>query len=153
MDGNFFADYKKFIVLPDDNEVSKEEYDPRDYDSYYILTLSLYDSLISSWSEAIKHEIDINKSIETVLGEFNKRQKKAYHLQLLELDDTKSYFIMALSCKTKMEDGDTDARISYFVEKMIANSFYVGQSWYKLVGDKARVERKLFRLSYREYKQ
>ncbi|PLT33424.1 hypothetical protein [Bacillus sp. V5-8f] len=150
MDGNFFADYKKFIVLPEE-EVSKEEYNPKDYASYYILTISLYDSLISSWREATKHEIDIEKSIETVLEEFNQRQKKAYHLQLLELGDTKPYFILALSCKSKFEDGETDARIFYFIDKMISNSFYVGQSWYKLIGEKGRVERKLFCYSFREY--
>lgn len=151
MNGNFFADYKSYIVVPKDQEVSKEEFDPEDYATYYILTLSLYDSLISSWSEAEKHEIEVEKSIETVLEEFNRKQKGCYHLQKLELESDKPYFVLALSCKTKIENEEATEYISYIVEKMISNPFYIGQSWYKLIGEKGRIERKLFSFSFKEY--
>ena len=49
MKENFFADYKKFIVMPiDEEQIGKEEFDPLKYASYYILTLSLFNSRISN---------------------------------------------------------------------------------------------------------
>ncbi|CAH0345355.1 hypothetical protein [Bacillus sp. CECT 9360] len=151
MNGNFFADYKNYIVLPVEQEVSKEEFDPKDYGTYYILTLSLYDSLISKWSEATKFDIDVEKSIETVLAEFNKRHKSKYHLQILELESDKSYFVLALSCKNEVENQEGMDRIPYIVEKRLSNPFYTGQCWFNLVGQRGRMSRKLFCFSFREY--
>lgn len=50
MNENFFADYKKFIVVPEDEtKVGKEEYDPKKYAAHYILTLSIFNSRIANW--------------------------------------------------------------------------------------------------------
>jgi hypothetical protein len=61
-------------------EQKEKEFNPQDYATHYILTLSLYNSRISNWEEAIKYEVDIEKSIEKVLEEFNHTQKGVYHL-------------------------------------------------------------------------
>jgi hypothetical protein len=148
---NYFADYKKYIVLPLEKEVTKEEFDPADYGTFYILTLSLNDSLIENWNEADKFEIETVKSIETVLEEFNRKQKGTYYLQFLELEADKPYFVLALACKAKVDSQEANERVSYIVEKIISNAFYIGQGWYKFIGQKGRIERKLFCFSFREY--
>ncbi|MBA9024724.1 hypothetical protein [Peribacillus huizhouensis] len=150
MNGNFFANYKDFIIYPLEEDNPKE-FDPQDYATHYILTLSLYDSLVSNWGEANKFEVDVKKSIGKVLNEFNNTQKESYHLQLLELESDKSYFVLSLSCKTKIENSEANDRISYIIDKIISNPFYVGQSWYQLIGDKGRITRKLFCFSFKEY--
>ncbi|MDQ0219586.1 hypothetical protein ELQ35_18820 [Peribacillus cavernae] len=150
MSGSFFADYKKFIVLPEE-EVSKEEFDPQNYATFYIVTLSLYDSLLTNWREANKYEIEVEKSIETVLEEFNRKQRGIYNLQILELESDNSYFVLALSCKSKIENEEANDRISHILEKILSNPFYIGQGWYKLIGEKGRIERKLFCFSFKEY--
>ena len=153
MSENFFADYKKFIVVPEDeNRVGKEVYDPKNYSSYYILTLSIFNSRISTWRDASKFEIDVEKSIKTVLLDFNQKQRGIYHLQLLELDRFKNYFILALSSKTKFEQEEENERISFIIDKMLTNPFYVAQNWFNLIGERGRVERKLFYWSFKEYK-
>lgn len=149
MDGNFFANYKEFIIYPLEEQTEKE-FDPQEYATHYIITLSLFDSFLSNWEEANKYEIEVEKSIEKVLGEFNNSHKGVYHLQLLELEEDKKYFVLSLSCKDKMEQEAND-RISYIIDKYISNPFYVGQSWFRLVGDKGRNARKLFCSSFREY--
>jgi hypothetical protein len=152
MSENFFVDYKKFIVVPEDEmRVGKEVFDPKNYAAYYILTLSIFDSRLSTWRDASKYDIDVEKSIKTVLENFNKKQRGLYHLQLLELDKFTNYFIMALSSKTKFEPGEENDRISSIIDKMLTNPFYIGQNWFNLVGDKGRVERKLFCCSFKEY--
>lgn len=149
---NFFADYKKFIVIPDDGKtVGKKEFDPQDYAAYYILTMSLFNSKISTWKEAAKYGIDIEKSIKTVTEDFNIKQNGLYHLQLLELDKFKNYFILALSFKYKLETQAAKEKISYLVDKFITNSFYVGQNWFTFIGERGRVERRLFSYSIKEY--
>lgn len=153
MSGEFFANYKEFIRIPIDKQKHKDkEFDPRDYASHYILTLSLNDSLLSNWREAHKYEIEVGKSIKKVLEEFNKVQEGIYHLQLLELEDDKSYFVLSLSCKTKVEKQAAEEQIVHIIEKVISNPFYVGQSWFRLIGDRGRINRKLFCFSFIEYK-
>nr|WP_263327787.1 hypothetical protein [Neobacillus sp. Marseille-Q6967] len=152
MNENFFADYKKFIVTPvDEKQNGKEVFDPKNYASHYILTLSIFNSRISTWEEATKYDIDVDKSIKTVLKEFNLKQHERYHLQLLELDKSKNYFVVALSSKTKFETKEENDRISFIVDKMLTNPFYVGQGWFNLIGEKGRVARKLFNYSFKKY--
>ncbi|MGG3471438.1 hypothetical protein ABES02_28715 [Neobacillus pocheonensis] len=149
---NFFADYKKFIVEPEDEKrVVNEVFDPKNYEAYYILTLSIFNSRLSTWKDASKFEIDVENSIKTVLLDFNQKQREKYHLQLLELDKFKNYFILALSSKTKFNPEEENDRISLIVNKILTNPFYVGQNWFNLIGEKGRVERKLFCYSFKEY--
>jgi hypothetical protein len=149
---NFFADYKNFIVVPEDEkQVLNEVFDPQNYAAFYILTLSIFDSRLSTWKDASKFEIDIEKSIKTVLGDFNQKQRERYHLQLLELDRFKNYFILALSSKTKFNPGEEKERIASIIDKLLTNPFYVGQSWFNLIGEKGKVARKLFCCSFKEY--
>jgi uncharacterized protein YozE (UPF0346 family) len=148
---NFFADYKNYIVVPEDEKQVNEVFDPQKYDAYYILTLTIFDSRLSTWKDAIKFEIDVEKSIKTVLKDFNQMQREKYHLQLLELDKFKNYFILALSSKTKFNPGEENDRISHIIDKILTNPFYVGQSWFNLIGEKGRVARKLFCCSFKEY--
>lgn len=149
---NFFADYKNYIVVPEDekHDVNKV-FDPKNYAAYYILTLSIFDSRFTTWKDASKFEIDIENSIKTVLRDFNQMQREQYHLQLLELDRYKNYFILALSAKTKFNPGEENDRIAYVIDRILTNPFYVGQSWFNLIGDKGRVARKLFCYSFKEY--
>lgn len=151
MSENFFADYKKFIVEPENSNLIKEVYDPKNYAAYYILTLSIFNSRLTSWREASKYEIDVEKSIKTVLADFNKKQHGIYHLQLLELDKFKNFFVLALSSKTKFAPDEENTRISFIIDKLLTNPFYVSQNWFNMIGEKGRIERKLFCWSYREY--
>ncbi|OLS33492.1 hypothetical protein [Bacillus sp. MRMR6] len=152
MNEDFFADYKKFIVTPvDEKKNGKEAFDPKNYASHYILTLSIFDSRITSWKEASKYEIDVEKSIKMVLEEFNLQQFEKYHLELLELDHSKNYFVLALSSKTKFETKEENDRISFIVDRILLNPFYVGQGWFNIVGEKGRVARKLFQWSNMKY--
>ncbi|OIK07670.1 hypothetical protein BIV60_27005 [Bacillus sp. MUM 116] len=153
MNENFFADYKKFIVVPEDvKHGGKDGFDPKSFAAHYILTLSLFDSRLSTWRDASKFDIDVEKCIKTVLNDFNQKQGDRYNLQLLELDKFKNYFILALSFKTKLEPEEENTRISFIVNNLLMNPFYVGQGWFALIGDKGRVERQLFSWSIREYK-
>ncbi|MFJ5717556.1 hypothetical protein [Neobacillus sp. NPDC093127] len=152
MNETFFADYKKFIVTPvGEMTTGNEVFDPKNYSSHYILTLSIYNSRLSNWRDASKYDIDVEKSIKTVLMEFNQKQNERYHLELLELDRFKNYFVLALSSKTKFETKEENDRISYVVDRMLTNPFYVGQGWFNLIGEKGRVERKLFCCSFMKY--
>lgn len=99
---NFFADYKNYIVVPEDEKAGNEVFDPQKFEAYYILTLSIFDSRLSTWKDASKFEIDVEKGIKIVLSDFNQRRWNKYHLQLLEFDRYKNYFILALSAKTKI---------------------------------------------------
>jgi len=152
MSENFFANYKKFVVPPSKQQrVGDEEFKPKDYATYYILTVSLYDSLLRNWIDAFEYEIDIRKSIEKVISDFNEKQNGKYHLQLLEFDEEKSYFVIAWSCKNKVENQEANEMITTYIEESISNPFYIGENWYKLIGQKGRVERKLFNISLKEY--
>lgn len=152
MNENFFADYKKFIVTPVDEKTNGiEVFDPKNFASHYILTLSIYNSRLSNWRDASKYDIDVEKSIKTVLKEFNQKQSERYHLELLELDRFNNYFVLALSSKVKFETKEENDGISYIVDRMLTNPFYVGQGWFNLIGEKGRVERKLFCCSFKKY--
>ncbi|WP_299088481.1 hypothetical protein [uncultured Metabacillus sp.] len=152
MSKDFFANYKEYIMIPKQEEtVKQKKFDPEDYASHFILTLSLYDSLLSSWNEAEKYEVDVNKSIEKVLKQMNQSHEGVYHFQLLEFETDKSYFVLSLSCKEKIEEKEAEACISYIIEKIISNPFYVRHSWFRLIGNKGRVKRKLFCFSFKEY--
>ncbi|MFP5105871.1 hypothetical protein ACSU6B_03740 [Neobacillus sp. C211] len=149
---NFFADYKNYIVVPEDErQVGNEVFDPKHFEAYYILTLSIFDSRLSTWKDASKFEIDVEKSIKIVLRDFNQIERQKYHLQLLEFDKYKNYFILALSSKTKFNPGEEKDRINELIDKKVTNPFYVGQNWFNLIGDKGRVARKLFCCSFKEY--
>lgn len=149
---NFFADYKNYIVVPEDEKkVVNEVIDPKDYAAYYILTLSMFDSRLTTWNDARKFEIDVEKSIKKVLRDFNQMQREKFHLQLLELDKSKNYFILALSSKTKFKPGEEKNQIENIIDKKLTNPFYVGQNWFNLIGDKGKVTRKLFCCSFKEY--
>ncbi|WP_066253869.1 hypothetical protein [Neobacillus drentensis] len=148
---NFFADYKNYIVVPEDDKHVDEVYDPKNYAAYYILTLSIFDSRLTTWKDASKFEIDVEKSIKTVFRDFNQKQREKYHLQLLEFDRFKNYFIVALSAKTKFNPGEENERISYVIDRILTNPFYVGQGWFNFIGEKGKVARKLFCCSYKEY--
>ncbi|MGG1401266.1 hypothetical protein ABE288_26115 [Bacillus salipaludis] len=153
MNDNFFADYKNFIVVPEEvKQAGKEGFEPKSYAAHYIVTLSIYDSRLSALRDASKYEIDVEKSIKAVLKDFNQMQSKRYHLQLLELDKFKNYFILALSTKIKFEPEEENEKVSFIIDKMLMNSFYVGQGWFNLIGEKGKVERKLFCWSFKEYK-
>ncbi|MDQ6598720.1 hypothetical protein [Bacillus salipaludis] len=153
MNDNFFTDYKNFIVVPEEvKQAGKEGFEPKSYAAHYIVTLSIYDSRLSALRDASKYEIDVEKSIKAVLKDFNQMQSKRYHLQLLELDKFKNYFILALSTKIKFEPEEENEQVSFIIDKMLMNSFYVGQSWFNLIGEKGKVERKLFCWSFKEYK-
>ena len=152
MSENFFANYKEFVVTPFIRQrVGDHEFNPNDYANFYILTFSLYDSLLSSWEDASVYNIDVKKSIDIVLNEFNEKQDDNYHLQLLEYENDKSYFVFALSCKNKIENQDVTDIVSHYIETLVSNSFYIGQNWYRLIGQKGRIERKLFTISIKEY--
>jgi hypothetical protein len=149
---DFFADYKNYIVVPEDEkQVVDEVIDPKNYAAYYILTLSIFDSRLTTWKDASKFEIDVEKSIKRVLRDFNQMQREKFHLQLLELDKFKNYFILALSSKTKFNPGEEKDRIDNIIDKILTNPFYVGQNWFNLIGDKGKVARKLFCCSFKEY--
>jgi hypothetical protein len=152
MNEKFFADYEKFIVTPVDEKLNgKESFDPKNYASHYIMTLSIFNSRITTWKDAGKYEIDVDKSIKTVLKEFNIKHHERYHLQLLELDKFKNYFVLALSSKTEIETNEENDRISFIVDRMLTNPFYVGQGWFNLIGEKGRIARKLFCCSFMKY--
>jgi hypothetical protein len=149
---NFFADYKNYIVVPEDEkQVVDEVIDTKNYAAYYILTLSIFDSRLTTWKDASKFEIDVEKSIKRVLRDFNQMQREKFHLQLLELDKFKNYFILALSSKTKFNPGEEKDHIDNIIDKILTNPFYVGQNWFNLIGDKGKVARKLFCCSFKEY--
>ncbi|MEH7155247.1 hypothetical protein V7121_03165 [Neobacillus drentensis] len=148
----FFADYKSYVVVPEDEtQAVNEVYDPKNYAAYFILTLSLFDSKLAIWKDASKFEIDIEKSIKTVLMNFNQLHRDKYHLQLLELDRFKNYLILALSCKTKWNSGEENGRIAEIIDRKLTNPLYVGQQWFNLIGEKGKVARKLFCCSFKEY--
>ncbi|MFC4769635.1 hypothetical protein [Effusibacillus consociatus] len=153
MSGNFFDTYKEFIVIPaDDQKQYEEEFAPEHYAQHFIITLSLYDSHILCWREASKYEIEIEKSIQKVVEEFNQEEKGSYHLQILELDEDKPYFVLALSCKTKTQnEEEVKNTISYLLEWKLANALYVGEYWFRLIGEKGRIKRKLFSFACKEY--
>ncbi|ULT59325.1 hypothetical protein L1999_12685 [Neobacillus drentensis] len=149
---DFFADYKRYIVEPEDEKrVENKVFDPKNFAAYYILTLSIFDSRLMTWNDASKFGIDVEKSIKTIVGDFNQKQSEKYHLQLLELDPLKNYFILALSSKTKFNPGEEKDGIAYIIDRFLTNPFYVGQGWFNLIGEKGRVARKLFCCSFKEY--
>ncbi|MEH7416847.1 hypothetical protein V7266_16300 [Neobacillus drentensis] len=67
------------------------------------------------------------------------------------MDKFKNYFILALSLKTKLNPNEEKDRITYIIDHILTNPFYVGQSWFNLIGEKGKVARKLFSCSFKEY--
>ncbi|MCM3669387.1 hypothetical protein M3181_10310 [Mesobacillus maritimus] len=152
MSNRFFADYKKYIVIPrEEHKFSDKGFDPHEFASHFILTLSIFDPVISSWKQASKHDINVEESITKVLDVFNQRNHGTYHLKLLEMEEDKTYFVLALSVKERIKPEHAEFEISDIIEKQISNPFYIGQSWYKFTSEKGRVERKLFCFSFKEY--
>jgi 3-methyladenine DNA glycosylase AlkD len=153
MNADFFANYKDFMVFPDDDEYSpKEEFIPQIYQAHYIITLSLVDSLISSWVEAAKLDIDLEKSLQKVIGEWNRREKRAHNMQLLELKEDTTYLVLALSFKTRIEnDEEVSKKIETMIQKEFTNSLFIGERWYTLVGEQGKKHRRLFKLLFKEY--
>ncbi|MEW9668379.1 hypothetical protein [Ammoniphilus sp. 3BR4] len=148
----FFDNYKQFVTIPPEKKPEDElKFHPEDYDKYFIITVSLYNPLVSCWREANKYHIEIETSLNRVGEEFNKRHWGSDYLQVLELEEDKLYFVWALSCKSKKESKENlQDRVSYFLEKL-SNSLYVGESWYQLIGDKGRINRQLFSYTWKEY--
>ncbi|PEJ60545.1 MULTISPECIES: hypothetical protein [unclassified Bacillus (in: firmicutes)] len=152
MTEDFFADYEKFVVPPlYQYKFDKLKFNPKEYAMYYILTVSLNDAQITNWDDATKYNIDVRKSIDHVLEEFNERKGGKYFLQLLEFDNEKPYFVVALSFKNKIEKEKIKDIISKYIEQLVANSFYIGQNWYWLIGQKGKRDRKLFNISIKEF--
>jgi len=153
MSGNFFDNYKDFIVVPvEDKKDYEEVFNPQDYAHHFIITFSLYYPLISCWKDAKKYDIDIEKSLQKVIRECNKKQKGSYYLQVLELEDDTSYFVLALSCNSRIENEEEfHKQISSLFERMLSNPLYVGESWYRLIDYTGRVERTLFTFTYKKY--
>jgi hypothetical protein len=153
MSETFFTNYREFVIQPPQEQKNGEEkFNPHDYDKHFIVTFSLYDSLLSCWGEANKYEIDVEKSLENVVKECNKKEKGRYYLQVLELEEDKSYFVLALSCKTKEESTEElHETIRFLLEKRISNPLYSEEYWYRLIGEKGRIKRQPFYVSYKEY--
>lgn len=153
MSADFFANYKDFMVFPDDDEYSlKKEFIPQVYQAHYIITLLLMDSLLSSWMEAAKLDIDIKKSLQKVIDEWNRREKGAHNMQLLELKEDTTYLVLALSFKTRIDnDEEVSKEIETMIQKEFTNSLFIGERWYTLVGEQGKMNRRLFKLMFKEY--
>ncbi len=148
MTDNFFENYQAFVVVPtEETDVTKEPFNPANYSKHFILTLSLYDPLISCWREARDLNIDIEKSLDRVVEEFNSKKKGSYRLHVLELEENKPYFVMALSCKTNIEQ----EAIPSLLERDFFISLFVAESWYQLIGYRGKFERRLFTFTSKEY--
>lgn len=149
----FFNNYKQFVTIPPEKKPEDEvTFRPEDYDKFFIITVSLYNPLISCWREAAnQYHIEIDTSLKRVGEEFNKKHKGSDYLQVLEVEEDNLYFVWALSCNTKHDSQeDLNSRISYLLSKL-SNSLYVGESWYQLIGDKGRINRQLFSYTMKEY--
>ncbi|GED33203.1 hypothetical protein BCE02nite_43440 [Brevibacillus centrosporus] len=154
MSENFFGNYKEFVVIPmEENEEGIEEvFVPQDYSIHYILTFSLYDSCISSWREASKYHLDAEKSLRKVVEELNAKKKGIVRLELLEIDDKTTYFVVALSWKDQKEEEEAVRRnIQYFLEKDLSTDLLIGEKWYQLIGAKGKFERRLFAYNMEKY--
>jgi hypothetical protein len=153
MSADFFANYKDYLVFPDDDEYNRnEEFTPQTYEAHYIVTLFLMDSLISTWAQADKLELDIEKSLQKVIGEWNRKEKGTHYIQLLEINETSTFLVLALSFKSKMNrEEELSEKIEKLIQKEFTNSLFVGERWYTLVGDQGKKHRRLFKLHYKEY--
>lgn len=152
MSENFFDKYQEFVVAPPDEKADRTEpFNPQGYTKHYILTFSLFDSLISCWREAKKYHIDVRKSLEKAVGHFNKKNGSV-HLQILELEEEKAYFVLALSCATTEEnEEEVPPAITSLLEKDFANDLLIGETWYQLIGFKGKFERRLFSYTSKAY--
>ncbi|MDF2684509.1 MAG: hypothetical protein K0R47_5699 [Brevibacillus sp.] len=154
MSENFFGHYKEFVVVPkgEKEEGIEEEFVPEDYASHYILTFSLYDSCISSWKEADKFHVDAEHSLKKVVAELNAKKKSLVRLELLEIDDEKMYFVLALSWKERKNSEQTVRdRVQSFLEKDFSTDLLIGETWYQLIGAKGKFERRLFTYTMEKY--
>ena len=152
MNHHFFADYKKYVVFPDEeNKGRNKAFDPHDFASHFIVTLTIYQPVIECWQQAEKFSIDIKSSLEAVLAAFNGKHRGIWHLELLELDEQSLYIVLALSSKEEVPEGEAENLIFQVIERQLSNPLYIGQSWYQLTNERGRVERKLFCSSFRKY--
>lgn len=154
MSDNFFGHYKEFVVVPkEENEEGWEEaFVPEDYAMHFILTFSLYDSCISSWSEADKYHVNAENSLKKVVAELNAKRKNLLRLELLELADGKTYFVLALSWKDRKHDEQAVRdKIRTFLEKDFSTDLLIGEMWYQLIGAKGKFERRLFTYTMEKY--
>lgn len=154
MSENFFGQYKEFVVVPKEEkeEGMEEVFVPEDYACHYILTFSLYDSCISSWKDADKFHVDAINSLKKVVAELNAKKKNVVRLELLEIDDEKTYFVLALSWK-EMRNNEQNVRdrIHTFLEKDFSTDLLIRETWYQLIGAKGKFERRLFTYTMEKY--
>ncbi|ELK42729.1 hypothetical protein D478_06954 [Brevibacillus agri BAB-2500] len=74
------------------------------------------------------------------------------YLQILEMEEDQSYFVLALSCKTASDQEQAVMnRITHLLEKDFATDLLIGETWYQLIGTKGKFERKLFSYSIQPY--
>ncbi len=152
MNHQFFADYKKYIVFPDEEKNGRNKaFDPHDFASHFIVTLTVYQPVIDCWQQAGKFGIDIKAGLEAVIAAFNGKHRGSWHIELLELDEQSPYIVLALSSKQEVADAAADNFIHQIVERQLTNPLYIGQLWYQLTNERGRIERKLFSSSFRKY--
>ncbi|MED4784634.1 hypothetical protein [Brevibacillus choshinensis] len=154
MSENFFGHYKEFVVVPKEEkeEGMEEVFVPEDYASHYILTFSLYDSCISSWKEADKFHVNAENSLKKVVAQLNAKKKSLVRLELLEIDDEITYFVLALSWKEgNNNEQNMRGRIQVFLEKDFSTDLLIGETWYQLIGAKGKFERRLFTYTMEKY--
>ncbi|MGN7470115.1 hypothetical protein [Brevibacillus sp. SAFN-007a] len=154
MSDRFFENYKAFVVLPEkERKAGPKAFDPSDYTRHFVLTCSLYDSLIANWKEAAKFKVEPRQGLARVIEAFNRKHGDDVYLQILEMEEDQSYFVLALSSATAddQEQEDTN-RIVQLLEKDFACDLLIGETWYQLIGDKGKFERKLFSYSILPYR-
>ncbi len=154
MSENFFGQYKEFVVVPkeESKEGLEEDFVPEDYAIHFILTFSLYDSCISSWTEALKYHVNVENSLKKVVAELNAKKKNLLRLEVLELVDGKTYFVLALSWKDmKQDEQAVRDKIRTFLDKDFSTDLLIGEMWYQLIGGKGKFERRLFTYTMEKY--
>lgn len=154
MSDRFFGNYKAFVVIPEKEQKGvPKAFDPSNYTRHFVLTFSLYDSLIANWKEASKFQVQPKQSLARVVNAFNLKHGDAVYLQVLEMEEDQSYFVLALSCKTAGDQEQADMnRINHLLEKDFATDLLIAETWYQLIGAKGKFERKLFSYSILPYR-
>ncbi|MED3499722.1 hypothetical protein [Brevibacillus agri] len=153
MSDRFFGNYKAFVVIPEKKQKAEPKaFDPSDYTRHFVLTFSLYDSLIANWKEAAKFKVQPRQGLARVVDDFNLKHGGDAYLQILEMEEDQSYFVLALSCKTASDQEQAVMnRITHLLEKDFATDLLIGETWYQLIGTKGKFERKLFSYSIQPY--
>ncbi|GEB34679.1 MULTISPECIES: hypothetical protein [Brevibacillus] len=155
MSDRFFGNYKAFVVIPaKEKGAGPKAFDPSDYSRHFILTFSLYDSLITCWKEAGKFKVQPRQGLARVIDAFNLKHDGTAYLQMLEMEDDQPYFVLALSCKSAADHEQAAInRITQLLEKDFATDLLIGETWYQLIGAKGKFERKLFSYNIQPYAQ